>query len=55
MKTLINTNESKLLAGQISALEYIIALQEYNLTIQSKLQIETNMWLLTNQYNYLNW
>jgi outer membrane protein TolC len=55
MKTLINTNESKLLVGQISAIEYIVALQEYTLTIQSKLQIETNMWLLLNQYNYLNW
>ena len=55
MKLLINTNESKLLVGQISAMEYVVALQEYTLTIQSKLQIETNIWLLMNQYNYLNW
>jgi outer membrane protein TolC len=55
IKALINANESKLLLGQISTIEYIVVLQEYTLTFQSKLEIQTNMWLLINQYNYLNW
>lgn len=55
MQVLINTYENKLAFGQISVIEYVVALQDYSQAIQSKLQIETNMWLLINQYNYLNW
>ncbi len=55
MQTLINTYESKLALGQISVMEYVVALQDYSQAIQSKLQIESNTWLLINQYNYLNW
>ncbi|NVO10789.1 MAG: TolC family protein [Bacteroidales bacterium] len=55
MQTLINIYESKLSIGQISVMEYIVALQDYSQAVQNKLQLETNMWLLINQYNYLNW
>ncbi len=54
-KSLLNSAEGELAQGQISIMDYIIALQEYSLTIQSKAQTESNLWLLINQYNYLNW
>lgn len=54
-KSLINIYEGELAQGQISIIDYIIALQEYSSTLQNKVQTESNLWLLINQYNYLNW
>jgi outer membrane protein TolC len=54
-KSLLSSYESELAQGQISIMDYIIALQEYSSTIQNKVQTESDLWLLINQYNYLNW
>jgi len=54
-KSLIATYEGELALGQISIIDYIIALQEYSTTLQSRAQTESNLWLLISQYNYLNW
>lgn len=54
-RSLLTSYESELTQGQISIMDYILAMQEYSLTLQNKVQTESNLWLLINQYNYLNW
>lgn len=54
-KSLLNSYEGELGLGQISVMDYIVAMQEYSFTLQNKVQTESNLWLLINQYNYLNW
>lgn len=54
-KSFLNSCEGELAQGQIPIMDYIIALQEYSSTLQNKAQTESSLWLLINQYNYLNW
>lgn len=47
--------KGKMVQGQASVIDYLNLLQNYKLTSYTKLQIQTNLWLLYNNYNYLNW
>lgn len=47
--------KGKLVQGQVSVIDYLNLLQNYKITSYTKLQIQTNLWLLYNTYNYLNW
>lgn len=47
--------KGKLAQGQISIIDYLLLIQNYKLTVYTKLQMQTNLWLLYNAYNFTNW
>lgn len=47
--------KGKLVQGQINIIDYLNVIQNYKLTVYTKLQMQTNLWLLYNQYNFINW
>lgn len=47
--------KGKLVQGQVSIVEYLTVIQNYKLNSYTKLQMQTNRWLLLSQYNYINW
>ncbi len=54
-ETLLQIIKEKIVLGQVSVMEYVVSLQNYAVTNQSKIQTQSALWLLMNQYNYLNW
>ena len=54
-ETLLLIIKEKIVLGQVSVMDYVISLQNYAVTNQSKIQTQSALWLLMNQYNYLNW
>ena len=54
-ETLLKIIKEKIVLGQMSVMDYTILLQNYAVTNQSKIQTQSALWLLINQYNYLNW
>ena len=47
--------KGKLVQGQVSIVDYLNVIQTYKLNVQTKLQMQTNRWLLQSQYNFINW
>ena len=47
--------KGKLVQGQVSIVDYLNIIQNYKLNVQTKLQMQTNRWLLQSQYNFINW
>jgi hypothetical protein len=47
--------KGKLVQGQISIVDYLNVIQNYKLNSYTKLQMQTNYWLLQSQYNFINW
>ena len=47
--------KGKLAQGQVSVIDYLNLIQNYKLTVYTKLQMQTNLWLLYNEYNFTNW
>ncbi len=54
-ETLLNMLKEQIVLGQISVTDYIVSLQDYIATYQNKSVAQTNLLLLINQYNYINW
>lgn len=52
---LLEIIKDKVVTGQISVTDYLIAVQEYATSNQNKIEAQTNLWFLINQYNGLNW
>ncbi len=52
---LLSMIRDKVVLGQVSVTDYLIAVQEYALTQQKIIQNQIAIWSLTNQYNYLDW
>ena len=47
--------KGKLVQGQVSIVDYLNVIQNYKQNVYSKLQMQTNYWLLQSQYNFINW
>lgn len=47
--------KGKLVQGQISIVDYLNVIQNYKRNVYTQLQMQTNMWLLQSQYNFINW
>jgi outer membrane protein TolC len=47
--------KGKLVQGQVSIVDYLNVVLTYKQSVYTKLQMQTNIWLLQSQYNYLNW
>ncbi len=47
--------KGKLVQGQVSIVDYLNVVLTYKQSVYTKLQMQTNVWLLQSQYNYLNW
>ena len=47
--------KGKLVQGQVSIVDYLNVVQNYKYNVQTKLQMQTNRWLLQSQYNFMNW
>jgi outer membrane protein TolC len=54
-ETLLLILKDKVVTGQISVTDYLLTLQNYAASNQNKIISQTNLWLLINQYNYINW
>ena len=47
--------KEKLFKGQVSVIDYLNVIQNYRTAESVGIQMQTNLWLLRNQYNYINW
>ncbi len=47
--------KGKLVQGQVFIVEYLNLMQNYKMSVYTKLQAQTNHWLLQSQLNYLQW
>jgi outer membrane protein TolC len=47
--------KGKLVQGQVSIVDYLNVVLTYKQSVYTKLQMQTNIWLLQSQYNYINW
>ncbi len=54
-KNLMEIYKGKLIQGQVSIIDFLNLVQNYKITVYTKLQMQTNLWLLYNAYNYTNW
>ncbi len=51
---LLKIYKEKMVQGQATVIDYLNLVQTYKLTAYAKLQAQTNLWLLYNQYNFTN-
>lgn len=54
-ENILEIYKGKLVQGQISIIDYLNVVQNYKMNVYTKLQMQTNSWLLQNQYNFTNW
>ena len=54
-KNILEIYKGKLVQGQVSIVDYLNVIQNYKQNVFTQLQMQTNMWLLHSQYNYINW
>ncbi|MAZ28505.1 MAG: hypothetical protein CL868_15695 [Cytophagaceae bacterium] len=54
-ENILEIYKGKLVQGQISIVDYLNVVQNYKLNAYTKLQMQTNYWLLQSQYNFINW
>ncbi|PNW27509.1 hypothetical protein BKP44_12920 [Formosa algae] len=54
-QNILEIYKGKLVQGQISVVDYLNVIQNYKLNSYTKLQMQTNYWLLQSQYNFINW
>ncbi|TDY60743.1 outer membrane efflux protein [Algibacter lectus] len=54
-QNILEIYKGKLVQGQISIVDYLNVIQNYKLNSYTKLQMQTNYWLLQSQYNFINW
>ena len=52
---ILDIYKGKLVQGQISIVDYLNIMQNYKMSVYTKLQAQTNHWLLQSQLNYLQW
>ncbi len=54
-KRLLLLMHYKVASGQISVTDYLLAVRDFGIASQNRIQTQSQLWLLMNQYNYLNW
>ena len=54
-KRILEIYKGKLVQGQVSVVDYLNIIQNYKLNSYTKLQMQTNHWLLKSEYNFINW
>ncbi|SFZ94228.1 Outer membrane efflux protein [Flaviramulus basaltis] len=54
-ENILEIYKGKLVHGQVSIVDYLNVIQNYKLSAYTKLQMQTNHWLLQSQYNFINW
>jgi outer membrane protein TolC len=54
-RNVLEIYKGKLVQGQVSIVDYLNVIQTFKLNVQTKLQMQTNRWLLQSQYNFINW
>lgn len=52
---LLKMIRDKVLIGQVSVTDYLLAVQDYASAQQKRVQTQASQWLLMNQYNFVNW
>ena len=50
-----NLYKDKLAQGQVSVIDYLNVIQNYKTAENTRIQMQINLWLLQNQYEYINW
>lgn len=54
-QNILEIYKGKLVQGQISIVDYLNVIQSYKQNKYTQIQMQTNIWLLQNQYNFINW
>lgn len=54
-KNILEIFKGKMVQGQVSIIDYLNLIQNYKLNIDTRLQMQINLWLLENEYYALNW
>lgn len=54
-QNILDIYKGKLVQGQVSIIDYLNVVQNYKMNVFAQLQMQTNLWLLYNQYNFTNW
>ncbi len=54
-ENILEIYKGKLVQGQVSIVDYLNVIQNYKLNAYTRLQMQTNYWLLQSQYNFINW
>jgi len=54
-ENILEIYKGKLVQGQVSIIDYLNVIQNYKQSIYTQLQMQTNLWLLQSQYNFINW
>lgn len=54
-ESILEIYKGKLVQGQVSIVDYLNVIQNYKLNVYTKLQMQTNRWLLQSQYDFINW
>lgn len=54
-KNILEIYKAKMLQAQVSIIDYLNLVQDYKMNIETRLQMQTNLWLLQNEYNATNW
>ncbi len=52
---LLQLLKNKIIDGQISITDYLNSVQDYAIAYHNKIITQSNIWLLINQYNFINW
>ncbi|MEO6347875.1 MAG: TolC family protein [Aquaticitalea sp.] len=54
-QNILDIYKGKLVQGQVSIIDYLNVVQNYKMNVFAQLQMQTNLLLLYNQYNFTNW
>lgn len=54
-RNIMEIYKAKMLQGQVSIIDYLSLIQNYKTNVETRLQMQTNLWLLQNEYNATNW
>lgn len=47
--------KAKMVQGQVSIIDYLKVVENYKMNVETRLQMQINLWLLKNEYNATNW
>ena len=54
-RNIMEIYKGKMVQGQVSIIDYLKVIENYKIDMETKLQMQVNLWLLQNEYNATNW
>ena len=53
--SILEIYKGKMVQGQVSIIDYLKVIENYKMNLDTKLQMQINLWLLQNEFNTTNW